>query len=1010
MIREIYATTLLSLAVAGSAAAQSLGDMVVRPVVVTSKHSVDNLAKGVSLFSKQQYAAALMLFDKALIEGNLTKQNRDVIEFLQALSRGKLMKENTLTIIKSYIDFSTNPVLKNEALLVVATAFIEVGDFVDAAEVLGSVDTKILNKMSRSSYYYLVGYLDLNAGERKAAYENFEKSLEVESDRSELAQYYMAYIDYLDGKLERAALIFETLAAKPQYIEANLYLLQIRFLQRDFTTVVTDGAKVIEMPLSEASKAEATRLMGEAYFNLGNYANAVRYIEKYDTMGGKMTRELYYQIGYSYYMQNMYKKATEQFVKIIEGQDALAQNAYYHLADAYLKIGDKSGAMQAFSMAASFSFEKEMAQDALYNYAKLTYESAASNLYSKKIDVLKKYIDTYPSTERANEIRGYLLTLYLNSSNFDAAMGELGKVKNPNDQIKAAVQRLCYQKATSYFNNGDYKKAVELLDKSLSYPISPKYVALASFWKAESLFKQGIYDSSVINLYNKYLRVAQPTMREYKMAYYNIGYVYFNNEQWAEAVSAFEKFISVYKTDDAFLEDAYLRLGDAMFARKMYSAAQLYYKKASAVGILNSDYADFQCAMSEGLMGRDDLKIKTLKSIADNEQSQMRDRATVALANTYIKTGKSAEGVTVLEKMTSEKRVSPYMAEAMLELGVAYSNSGKDDKALTKYKELVKDYPQSSEAKDALVAIKAIYVSKGDAQGYIAYIDSMDGEGGIDAGEKEALSYDALQRQFIAGNFDRVVDLSDDYKKEFPNGVHLVDVEYYLSESLIATKSDKAIGQLETLIAMPNSQYTIAGLENVIKLYAAKSMSKEQHGALMKLYTISANPSQKKDALENLMELAVRIAEAPLVTSSAEVVFADKDASEKAVNYARFGNGRELYNKGDYAGAVKELSKVTIPASKAEGVQCKFLLADAMFRGGDVKGSEKVVIELSNLETPHQYWVARGFILYGDIYKKKGDLFQAKATYQSILEGYEKKTDGILETVKARLEELKNNK
>ncbi|MEG0500491.1 MAG: tetratricopeptide repeat protein, partial [Rikenellaceae bacterium] len=349
--------------------------------------------------------------------------------------------------------------------------------------------------------------------------------------------------------------------------------------------------------------------------------------------------------------------------------------------------------------------------------------------------------------------------------------------------------------------------------------------------------------------------------------------------------------------------------------------------------------------------------------------------------------------------MTSQKRISPFMAEAMLELGVAYSNNGNDDKALAKYKELVKNYPQSSEAKDALVAIKAIYVSKGDAQSYISYIGSIGGENGIDAGEKEALSYDALQRQFIAGNYDRVVALSGDYKEEFPNGVHSVDVEYYLSEALIATKSDKAAAQLENLIAMPNNQYTIVALENAVKLYASKSMNEQQHAVLVKLYSITTNPSQKKETLEQLMELAVKIGSKDLVASSAEMVFADKDASEKALSYAHFGNGRVLYDKGDYAAAIKELTQANIPAGKAVGVQNKFLIADAMFRNGDVKGSEKMVIELSNLETPHQYWVARGFILYGDIYKKKGDLFQAKATYQSILEGYEKKTDGIIETV-----------
>ena len=35
-----------------------------------------------------------------------------------------------------------------------------------------------------------------------------------------------------------------------------------------------------------------------------------------------------------------------------------------------------------------------------------------------------------------------------------------------------------------------------------------------------------------------------------------------------------------------------------------------------------------------------------------------------------------------------------------------------------------------------------------------------------------------------------------------------------------------------------------------------------------------------------------------------------------------------------------------------------------------------------------EYWYARTFILYGDLYKAKGNYFQARHTYQSIVDNY----------------------
>ena len=35
-----------------------------------------------------------------------------------------------------------------------------------------------------------------------------------------------------------------------------------------------------------------------------------------------------------------------------------------------------------------------------------------------------------------------------------------------------------------------------------------------------------------------------------------------------------------------------------------------------------------------------------------------------------------------------------------------------------------------------------------------------------------------------------------------------------------------------------------------------------------------------------------------------------------------------------------------------------------------------------------EYWYARTFILYGDLYKARGNYFQARHTYQSIVDNY----------------------
>ena len=49
---------------------------------------------------------------------------------------------------------------------------------------------------------------------------------------------------------------------------------------------------------------------------------------------------------------------------------------------------------------------------------------------------------------------------------------------------------------------------------------------------------------------------------------------------------------------------------------------------------------------------------------------------------------------------------------------------------------------------------------------------------------------------------------------------------------------------------------------------------------------------------------------------------------------------------------------------------------------------------------------AAAYLALGDIYAARNDSFQARATYQSIVDGYSPADDGIVAEAKARIEKL----
>ena len=82
-------------------------------------------------------------------------------------------------------------------------------------------------------------------------------------------------------------------------------------------------------------------------------------------------------------------------------------------------------------------------------------------------------------------------------------------------------------------------------------------------------------------------------------------------------------------------------------------------------------------------------------------------------------------------------------------------------------------------------------------------------------------------------------------------------------------------------------------------------------------------------------------------------------------------------------------------------------MVSILFRQGKLDEAEKEVYALAEQNLPYQYWVGKAFLILGDIYVQKNDAFQAKATYQSIIDGYTDKTDGVVAAAQEKINALK---
>lgn len=105
--------------------------------------------------------------------------------------------------------------------------------------------------------------------------------------------------------------------------------------------------------------------------------------------------------------------------------------------------------------------------------------------------------------------------------------------------------------------------------------------------------------------------------------------------------------------------------------------------------------------------------------------------------------------------------------------------------------------------------------------------------------------------------------------------------------------------------------------------------------------------------------------------------------------------------------ALADLKILSNDTRTVHGAEAKYLLAQLYFDNNDDKSAEKVLEDFAKNGTPHQYWLARGFILWADIYIRQGDDMQARAYLNNLQNNY-KGDDDITAMIENRLGKLKN--
>ena len=926
------------------------------------------------------------------------------IDFELALCAAELRDNEAEKIMLAFLRRYPESVHVNDVRFMLAMYHCEREEYSTARLYLDKVSYKALTEENKERYNMRLGYIEFTTGNYDKAYSLFS-TLSPTGNYADHAIYYKSYIHYARGEYKEAYRGFDSLKKSDNYAKViPYYLFQIEFARGNYQYVVKSGDELLKQSV-EVERTELMRVIAEAWYRLQGYNKSFLYMSMYQRSGGKMEREENYILGYSAYRSTDYATAIDALRKVAEGSDELAQNASYHLADCYIRRGDKRQAIHAFAMAADEKFNNEISEDALFNYGKLIFETGGGT-FNESINVLTRYVTKYPNSERADEARELLIAAYYNSHDYEMAYKAIKAFPNPDGTQRAALQKITYFNGLEAFLAGDYAKAKEQLNESQKIGVSPKYNALCLFWLGEIAYKEGDH-AQAIGYYDYYLRRAPKSEREYKMALYNLGYAHFTQKNMAKSQKAFEGFVWLYKAADRYRADAFNRLGDAQYSQRKYADAVKSYEGAVALGTAEQDYAKYQRAISLGLAGKTTAKIGALRQMQGENCGDYNDDAAYELGRTYVSLGRYADGASVLESFVEKYPLSPYYTPALLDLGLVHFNLGNSDKSLHYYDRIISSAPQSAAARDAMQSVREIYVAKGNINDYFAYAERTGVECDLSIMARDSLSFRSAQNIYLADRTADAISHLKSYLENYPKGYYTNDALFCLSDCYLKSDSlDRAVESLKLLAEQPQNQYTVPVVEKLARVTFDNQMYDESAPAFRRMYELADGPAERMKSANGYAEsVLLRKDEDALMAMANDLdTLADVDAA--MLRRVRFAKAKVHAARSENLEALKIYELLSADVSNVEGAESAYRVIEALFADAKLDECEQKIYALADSKTPHSYWLGKAFILLGDIYIQRNDTFQAKATYRSVVDGYTPADDGIVAEAQSKLEKL----
>lgn len=479
-------------------------------------------------------------------------------------------------------------------------------------------------------------------------------------------------------------------------------------------------------------------------------------------------------------------------------------------------------------------------------------------------------------------------------------------------------------------------------------------------------------------------------------ARYTLGYAYLRLKNFTSAGDQFQGVAkNMSASPSALLQDAWLRAGDCLYMTREFAKAKNHYERAVSLQWPAADYAQFQLALIAGIKNSTE-KIRLLQQLSERyPRSGLLPDAYLEIANTWIADRKFREAIPALDQVIARAGQDRWIAQALLMQGICWYNLDAYDQSLLRLKELVQRFPNTEEADDALENIRQVYVEMGKPAEFVLYMEGIGRP--LEYAVADSLTYLTANRLYENGPRAEALQALEKYLLDHPGGKNRLHA-FHQCASIYADQRNwsSARAYFDSLLARRPNKYEESSWHSAGRMaYFEQNDPSAAVRYYSGLLTVTRNQEWVIEARRGIVRAYAQLKDWTVGADPARLLLKEKDASADDRAIAYFLLAKQAQESANWTEALDLYRSVLSTNKGALSAEARYQIAWTFVQLGKWSDAEKAAQETIRRSGSYEPWVTKSYLLVGDVYFQQKDYFNAKATFQSVLDNSD---DPVLQT------------